>query len=89
MRCSITVEWRDGEEEVEFTRQKEPPEMWVSPVEGGWRAIQQVLNTLDSTYTDLRAALIAAMPKEVQAQTLVVAYLTQEQVRDFTDEGQR
>lgn len=84
MKCRISVEWRDGEEEVELTREKVPPEMWVSPVEGGWRGVQQVLDTLYRTYADMRSALIAALPKEVRPSVGIMVRMTEEQARDFT-----
>jgi hypothetical protein len=87
MKCEISLTWRNGEEDMTVTRSKTPDEVWESPLDGGWRSIEQMIRTLDNTYADARAALIAMLPSEMRAQVSVVINTTPERARKMM-EGQ-
>lgn len=63
MRCSIQLSWRNGDEDLNLERCKNPEDHYISPLDGSWRAIQQVIDVMDQTYTDARAALTAMLPE--------------------------
>lgn len=81
MKCEISVSWRDGEEELEISREKTPAELWTAP--NGWRNVQQAVEVLDQTYADLRASLLAVMPEEVRAGLGVAVRMTADEARNY------
>lgn len=88
MKCEITTNWKGVDERMTLTREKEPDEVWTAPG-GDARAVRQMIEVLDQTFTDMRAALITMLPREVAEGVPIVAMLTREQAGDFLSEGQR
>jgi hypothetical protein len=84
MKCNIELSWRSASEELSLTRSKDNDEQWVSPLEGARASvIPQIISVLDVTYADIRAALIATLPKEMQEHVSAVVYMSTQEVRDF------
>jgi hypothetical protein len=88
MKCNIELSWRSASEELSLTRSKDNDEQWVSPLEGAKASVvPQIIGVLDATYADIRAALIAALPKEMQEHVSAVVYMSTQEVRDFMADG--
>lgn len=82
MKCEITTSWKGVDERMTLTREREPDEVWTAPG-GDVRAVLQVVEVLDQTFGDVRAALLAMVPSEVSDRTRVVMILTPEQAKEF------
>lgn len=93
MKCEINLTWRASDETLSLKREKSNDEQWVSPLEGARAsAVPQIIGVLDATYADIRAALVATLPKEMQEQVSVVIKMTPEQARTIVkaaDEGKK
>lgn len=88
MKCEITASWKGVDERLILTRESEPDEVWTAPG-GDARAVLQMIEVLDNTFGDVRAALVTMLPREVAEGVPIVAMLTREQAGDFLAEGQR
>lgn len=84
MNCEINLSWKSGDEQLSVCRDKAQDELWASPLEGsGASVVPKVIAVLDATYADIRAALIAVLPKEMQQHISVVVQMTPEQTANF------
>lgn len=87
MRCEIDLSWRNGDEEMKLERSKNPDEVWADPRTGSaWRNVQQMIDCMDATYADARAALIALLPKETQDGVGIMVRMTTEQAKRLVGE---
>jgi hypothetical protein len=86
MRCEITVQWRDGYEELEMSRESDR-DQWGGETDQEWRLTSRVVDQLDKTYQDLRKSLLAMMPEEAREGHGVMVRLTEEQARDFPEQA--
>jgi hypothetical protein len=88
MKCEIELSWRSADETLTLSRGKDNDEQWVSPLEGAKASVvPQIIGVLDATYADIRAALLATLPKEMQEHISIVVKMTPEQARSFMADG--
>lgn len=80
MKCEIQVGWRSGDESLKVEREidRDAVDVWGPNPD---IHLGQAINTLDRTYADTRAALLAMMTGKAASQIPVVVQMTSEQAQ--------